>query len=318
MGLGKVLGVAAALCVGGAAAAAPRVTVGVIDVRGAGADAAARKALQEALSAHREIDVAPDPAEAAVARGEAGACDDVVVKVLGSYDPEGGRALLERGLRVELRCADKGAAAQRAAARLRALGADPGDGHPEIDAASNVARQPLAVTVEPPGARVWIDFRDAGKAPVETLVGAGPRWVSAAAPGHAPRSQVVEVGETKPAAVALALPELTVTAEGIAAQMREAGIGVAVVWNGARAQIWALTDKGTAQAVEEVSPAEPDTVAAAAARVATGAKPPQKDAKPGRSWWVYAIAVGAAGAVLGVVLLAENKTRTQRIEVTWP
>ena len=83
MGAGKVLGLAAVL-MGGAAAAAPRVTVGVIDVRGSGGDAGARAALQAALAARREIEVAPDPAEAAVARGEAGGCDNPVATVISS------------------------------------------------------------------------------------------------------------------------------------------------------------------------------------------------------------------------------------------
>ncbi len=346
--------------------------MGLVDVRPAGADPAARQALQAALAERREIAVVEDAdvaaalageadgaaravAERAVVRAEASACPgagaeaaQALAAVGQAYDPDAGARLLARALAVELRCADAAgdrAVAQRAAARIRALGGDLGamaDRYPQIDAASNVARQPLQVTTDPPGARVFIDYSLAGVSPVEQMVAPGLHQVTASAPGRARASLAVEVKEGRAGAASLALAEEkpsplaplrarvrgwrggdSIAAPGIALAMREAGVGLAVVWNGARAQIWRLDEKGGAAPLEEVAPVEPAAVAAAAARHAGGAVMVTASAagepeKKGRTWWIYALALGAAGAALGVVLLAENGSKSQRIEVKWP
>jgi hypothetical protein len=365
MGARKALAVTVAFAVATAAAAPRVVTVGIIDVRPAGADPAARRALRAALAERREIavvagadidaalageGVAVAAADEAVARAEASACPGgsteaatALAAVGDAYDPDAGAPLLARALAVELRCADAAgnrAAAQRAARRIRNLGGDVGalaDRYPEIDAASNVARQPLSVTTDPPGARVFIDYVLVGASPVEKMVAPGPHQVTASAPGRTRASLTVEVKEGRPGAASVALGAATadaaaalrarvrawrggeaIAAEGIAGAMRDAGVAVAVVWNGGRAQIWTLDPKGAAAPVEEVAPAEPAAVAAAAARHAGGAAPPAEPEKTGRTWWMYALALGAAGAALGVVLLADTGSKTQRIEVKWP
>ncbi|HKA88573.1 MAG TPA: PEGA domain-containing protein [Haliangiales bacterium] len=340
-----------------------------MDVRPADADLAPRRALAAALAERREIALVEDAdlaaalagepdgaaraaAEQAVARAEAAACPGAageatraVALTAQAYDPDAGAATYARALAVELRCADAAgdrAAAQRAAARMRALGGDVGalaDRYPHIDASSNVVRQPLQVTTDPPGARVFIDDALAGVSPVERMVAPGPHQVSASAPGRARASLAIEVKEGRAASASLALAEEkpgpyaplrarvrgwrqgdAIAAPGVALALREAGVGVAVVWNGARAQIWRLDDRGGAAPLEEVAPAEPAAVAAAAARHAGGGAPaaPAEPDKKGRTWWLYALALGAVGAALGAVLLTENGGKTQSIEVKWP
>lgn len=97
---------------------------------------------------------------------------------------------LPRALSYVLLCADRTgdtAAAVLAAARLRALAGAPSevdpkllDKYPAIDALSN--RDVMAVKIETaaPGADVWIDFRPAGKTPLEVALATGSHIMAAA------------------------------------------------------------------------------------------------------------------------------------------
>ena len=114
-----------------------------------------------------------------------------------------------------LLCADQGgdaAAAQRAAAALRALDApEPPDGvaaavwarYPALDATGGVRRFQLDVSSEPAGATIWIDHAPAGVAPLSALVPEGEHLVAAAKDGASVARRVPVVSYTS--AVTLAL-----------------------------------------------------------------------------------------------------------------
>jgi len=76
---------------------------------------------------------------------------------------------------------------------------DPGEYRPRVVSLYKKSRPTrangtLALEVTPEAARVWIDGRSMGRAPVEaTGLGPGPHWVVASAPGRRPHGQLVSV-----------------------------------------------------------------------------------------------------------------------------
>jgi hypothetical protein len=65
--------------------------------------------------------------------------------------------------------------------------------------AADDRRVSLRVTSEPDGARVWLDGRAIGEAPLELrLASSGAHWVVASAPGHRTRGRLVELDPAEP------------------------------------------------------------------------------------------------------------------------
>jgi len=174
-----------------------------------------------------------------------------------------------------LLCADQAgdtAAAQRAAAALRALGApEPPAGvpdavwsrYPALDATGGQRRFQLDITSQPDGAAIWIDHAPAGKAPHTALLPEGEHLVAAAAGGAAIARRVTL--STWTTQLALALPAATApwadierqvrgwrtgatrrTAPALGRVLARAGVRYAVVI-GERGglEVWQRSDRGT-------------------------------------------------------------------------
>jgi hypothetical protein len=139
-------------------------------------------------------------------------------------------AELRQGHVYLLLCADQAgevAAAQRAAAALRALDApDPPDGvpaavwsrYPAFDATGGVRRFQLDVSSKPDGATIWIDHAPVGVAPLAVLLPEGEHLVAAAKGGASVARRVTL--QTYSSAVALALPATARPWRAIEARVR--------------------------------------------------------------------------------------------------
>ena len=219
MGPQQVLrAVACLLLIGGAASAAPRERVAVVDL-GPTADGA-RQQLAAAIVAGGLEPVIGDGVEdalagittdrdglalagamaeakdgfGALACSEATAAAHTAIAIAAARQAAGLPVPeLPRALAYVLLCADRtgdSAAAIVAASRLRTVGGTaPGSTgvdpqllakYPAIDALSN--RDVMAVRIETavPGADVWIDFQPAGKTPLDTTLATGPHVIAAA------------------------------------------------------------------------------------------------------------------------------------------
>jgi hypothetical protein len=226
-----------------------------------------------------------------------------------------------------------------AARRLTALGSDGGvapdiwSRYPAVDATVDVLRQPLVVTTEPAGGSVTIDLAPAGSS---AIVSAGHRLVQASA-GESATATFVDVKEDRAAKITLTLPALTAADElhapvraavnalrrggdDVAAVARAASLDVVVVLRPSGAFAYArdgaiLRPLGSARLA--------DGPALSALLPALAPVPAQKAApqahSEGRSPWIYVVAVGAAAAAVGLVVVATSSgSTTQRIEVKWP
>jgi len=94
---------------------------------------------------------------------------------------------------------------------------DPGEYRPRVVALYKKSRPTrangtMALAVTPEGARVWIDGRSMGRAPVDASgLGPGPHWVVASAPGRRPKGQLVSVTAGKRRDVSVELEAMAAT-----------------------------------------------------------------------------------------------------------
>ncbi len=224
--LRQLAGIAAALAASRAAVAAPAagdaLPVTIIDLRAA--DAASRAPsvyrLERELASTAALTLVADlevraqlaalaPAgEAALTRGyaalatarRASAADDCngarvaareAITALGAAQAAGAASIepLVDAYGYQLRCAHEAgdrAAAARAAAALRAIGADAGANvpaaiwaaYPELDATANVALRSVEIAGEPATATVWIDHHNAGIAPLRAVLPEGEHLIA--------------------------------------------------------------------------------------------------------------------------------------------
>jgi len=335
------ISVAAWLLVPAVAAAAPR-RAGVVDARPLDAPAASRTAVEEALRTRPDLRVVSDPALLGIVdvakvppavEGCAGATDDALLAWLRLAPLPDVREPVARLLGRQLMCADGAGdrgAALAAARRLSALGSDGGVGadvwsrYPAVDATVDVLRQPLTVATDPSDAAVRVDFTPV--AGDTAVVSAGQRLVTASA-GERVAARFVDVKENRAAQVALALPlvderwapvraavrALRGGGDDVAAVARTAGLDVVVVLRNDTAHVY--TRDG--DAARPAGSARIGDNAALLALLAPGEAPPGKP--EGRSYWIYAVAAGAAAAAVGLVVLAgQSGSSTQRIEVKYP
>src|SRR6185503_12622431 len=94
---------------------------------------------------------------------------------------------------------------------------DPGEYRPRVVALYKKSRPTrangtVALAVTPEGARIWIDGRSMGRAPVDASgLGPGPHWVVASAPGRRPKGQLVSVTAGKRREVSIELDAMPAT-----------------------------------------------------------------------------------------------------------
>lgn len=370
---------------GGRAAAAPPPTVGVLDLRPPDAPAPLRA--ETAAELGRRGLAGPEPALAEALAGERSnpalaaalathqqaliaygklRCDEArarareaALELLAAAPPDEVATELIEAFTIELLCADAAgdrAAARAAADRLRGLGQDPPPNvsaavwarYPQVDAALVVPAQ-LRVGTDPPGARVWIDLREVGVAPVQLAVTPGEHWVLVAAPGRRPFITVVTLGEREQTTTHLALSQpppdawadlrarvagwragaLPRTSE-LTSLMRDLGLDVVVVLHGEWAEVWQLVPRavsakpvGKARALDVTAVAD---LAAGAARpdgaravpLAPSRSPSPSPPPKRRSPWVIGVAVGVVLVGAGLVYFSQTGEDIQRIEVTFP
>lgn len=266
-----------------------------------------------------------------------------------------------------LRCADRVGQVDRAVAaagELRALGAgDPPPGvdealwqrYPAIDAAANVLFAPLEVASVPPGARVWVDHREIGTAPLETFVPQGAHLVAVARGGRA-AADIVTVGagggqaeltlptetarwgELQRRVAAWRRGEGRVDPAAVTALMSEAQLGALVSFEGdGGLAVWTLPPGSSRARPLGLAPTP-----VAAAALLTGKRGPgidpnqpllretpqdrarlyglaaQAEDDGGQEWWVWATVAGAAGLAVLAVLAHDLGDDRQRIEITLP
>lgn len=303
----------------------------IVDARPLGSDPAPRTALENELRHHRELAIVADP-ELRAALGAvtvpAPDCDGTAVAAALALAPlDDVRDLVAGLLGHELVCADqKGdrATAMADASRLRALGATGGVAeevwarYPLVDATVDVQRMPLEVTTDPPGAQIWVDLARAERPPAVT---AG-RHLILVALGERRRALYVDVKENRAATVAVELAPATwpevraqvrawrrgepTTPESVAALARAVGLGAVYILHDDVVEAWTVAG-GVARPAGRSTAVAPALVS----------PPPSSGEK--RSPWFYAIAVGAAAAAVGLVIVAsQSGSSTQRIEVKWP
>lgn len=316
--------------------------------------AVVREALDEARTAFGDLDC--KAASAAAAR----AIDALAGRQAAGLDD--GTAL--RGAwAYQLLCADRDGdrvRAQTAADRLRGLGVTGGEEagiseqtwqrFPEIDASTDRGIVALDIRVDRAGAKVWVDHREVGVAPVTAYVEAGEHVVAAAdgfwrgavrvsAAGKDVKVAVPIADQTGPFSAVAGVVKgwrdgaLTPTAEALGTVMQALEVRFALLLAGkGTMQVWALGPRDDKpRKIDDVAREDPMAAAALITdRVAAwdGNAPdpdlllvesPEDRARRGKGtpnrWWVYAAIVGAVAVGTGILYFQDSADDHQKIEI---
>ncbi len=315
----------------------------------------------QAVKAAEALDraaAARDQNDCAAARPAAAEAIDGLTAAQAGGDAVGDK--LTRAHAIELGCADAAgdhAAAQRAAYRLRRLGApEPPPGldaavwakYPAIDAAGARELVEVIIEVSPNEAAIWIDHQKAGAGTQTVLLAKGEHLIAAATGRGRVMQRVVVAAEGTKVALAVteragrwAGPAATVAAWragsssanalALGQLMGETGVRIAVVMAGTD-QLEAWGRARTEQAASRIATGRvraPFGIGAAiVAQVEAWEGPrvkdevvrpavPEDDGKPRQKWWVYLAIVGAVGVGAGLILANDLADDKQRIELRW-